>query len=568
MVTAKRLYLYGVLAVVLLPLLMGLSDLLGLVLDGLSDATGGGMLSGSHVAREDLSLAIALVAVGAPLWAIHFWLLQRTVRDSADIAEERSSPVRATYFFLVLVSTGIVAVVFSVETLSALMRAVLIGERLLDLGNSFANVLVFGSAWLIHLAWRARDLRTAPERTAGDWLTRLYLYGALFVLGLTALFSASETITSVLREAAGLRPVFETAGEWKEALAGLLAVVVVAAVMWLGHWALAARLTRAPDPMGSAHRESRTRVGYLLGVVLFCAATVLMMLSSSLRHAFAEMAGVWSPSGSSRVAEDVVGPILASVPFVTAWWWHARRAAAEARIYGGPDRHASVTRAGRLLVSLVGLGGLAVGVAWGIESALGLFDYWSSRDVVSASILRDGGTPAAASALVGLVMWLPAWVLLQRERAASEIVAARSTARRAYLLLVSGLSLLGVMGSLSWLLFQAIRTGLDAGRPQDTDWAIGVLLVATSILGYHLLKLRSDLAITKVVTEAQPAPEPAIVEDAAGGTVEALEIKGPSGADFEVLNADIRSRLPEGYTLRVLPGPAADDRSKAPDGLG
>ena len=77
MMTAKRLYLYGVLAVVLLPLLVGLSDLLRLALDGLSDATGAQLLSGSGLALADLSLAIALAAVGAPLWAIHSWLPQR-----------------------------------------------------------------------------------------------------------------------------------------------------------------------------------------------------------------------------------------------------------------------------------------------------------------------------------------------------------------------------------------------------------------------------------------------------------------------------------------------------------
>ncbi|MFV2063824.1 MAG: hypothetical protein ACC726_09985, partial [Chloroflexota bacterium] len=149
-----------------------------------------------------------------------------------------------------------------------------------------------------------------------------------------------------------------------------------------------------------------------------------------------------------------------------------------------------------------------------------------------------------------------------------------STARRAYLLLVSGLSVVGVMSSLSWLLFQAIRGGLDAGRPQDVDWPIGVLVVAAAILGYHLLVLRSDLALTKVVTEpgpveAQPAatpptpvPVPVIVQDATDRAIEALEISGPSGADFEALNAAIRSELPKGYTLRVLPRTGADHRAE------
>jgi hypothetical protein len=37
-----------------------------------------------------------------------------------------------------------------------------------------------------------------------------------------------------------------------------------------------------------------------------------------------------------------------------------------------------------------------------------------------------------------------------------------------------------------------------------------------------------------------------------GIAVETLELRGPAGADFEALNASIRSRLPEGYCLRVV----------------
>ena len=119
------------------------------------------------------------------------------------------------------------------------------------------------------------------------------------------------------------------------------------------------------------------------------------------------------------------------------------------------------------------------------------------------------------------------------------------------------------MGSGSWLLFQAIRGGLDAGGPQDVDWAIAVLAVTTTVLGYHLVQLRSDLALTRSTVEAQPVeaqraaaqpvPTPAVLQDATGRATEALGISGPSGADFEALIAAIRSQLPEGYTLRVLP---------------
>ena len=66
-----------------------------------------------------------------------------------------------------------------------------------------------------------------------------------------------------------------------------------------------------------------------------------------------------------------------------------------------------------------------------------------------------------------------------------------------------------------------------------------------------------DFASVKAI--AQNVKEPVIcalsraVEKDIIRAVEALEISGPSGADFDVLNANIRSQLPDGYTLRVLP---------------
>ena len=53
--------------------------------------------------------------------------------------------------------------------------------------------------------------------------------------------------------------------------------------------------------------------------------------------------------------------------------------------------------------------------------------------------------------------------------------------------------------------------------------------------------------------DAERTPGPVLVQDATGRAVEALEISGPSGADFDVFNAIIRSQLSDGYTLRVLP---------------
>lgn len=553
MITAKRLYLYGVLGAALVPLLLGLTDLLRLALRGVAGVVGPRDIIGAEMVREDLSWALALVVVALPIWLVHAWLVRRLTSgsSSSDANDERASAARATYFFLVLAATGIVAGLRLFDVTHEALGAVIADDRAWGVAGAMAGVIVVGSAWFLHVWWRSRDLRSAPARLAGDWLTRAYLYAALFILAGLAAFSIGALASVAAQELVAVRPAWEPEGWWQEAIVGPLAAALVASVAWLIHWAMSGRLLHAAAPLGQAHRESRTRTGYFLAVVMLSAAAVLIAVSMSLQHVFAEILGVWRPSEGSRLFEDVAGPLLMAVPFLAAWWWHLRRASAEALAVGGQAMWRSVRRSGRLVVAFVGLAGLSIGLAWELEALLGHLEFGSGGGLLASSILRDEATPALALALTGLVLWTPAWALSQRERAGNVVEAAISTARRAYLLLVSGLSVVALMGSLAFLVFGATRLLLDAGSMPDSAWPASILVVATVVLAYHLLLLRQDMRVAA-------SEEPAAVEtDSGERALETIEISAPAGADFKVLNAAIRTELPEGYRLRVVASPEA-----------
>jgi hypothetical protein len=382
MITAKRLYLYGVLGVALLPLLLGLGVLVQLFLAPLVELAGVHALPGSRLAREELSWALALVVVAGPIWALHAWLLIRTMRVSPVAeAEERASAARATYFFVVLAVTLAVAGWNLFEAMRDLCALVMVGEPPWELPASLAFVAVAGIAWLAHLWARAGDLRVVPDRTAHDWLTRLYLYGALLVILALGLVAAGNVLTTVTREALGLTPIWESADWWKTSLAGPLAGVIVATAGWVIHWLLATRLMGAAPPMGEAHRRSRARAGYFLAAVTLCATAVLVAGTFGLRHLFAASVGAWTSSEGSQLLADVGGPLVMVLPFLGAWWWHSHRAAIEAFDVGGPAHGRAVVRTGRYTVAFVGLAGAAVGVAWG------------SAPCSTSSISRHPGSP-------------------------------------------------------------------------------------------------------------------------------------------------------------------------------
>ena len=371
MVNAKRLYVYGVLGAALVLLLWGLTSILEWAGRALAAALGSRDVVGADVALDELSLAIALVVVALPIWLVHFWLAQQPLGRAPDVAaEERASPARATYFFLVLTIAGGMALLQLYDSVQDVLRLALTDERAWGLAGAVAGLIVFGAAWLGHLWWRRADLLAAPARTAGDWLTRAYLYSALFILAILLAFWIGSAAAVLLGELVDARAMWESWESWEVAFVGPAAGVVGAAFGWSAQWLIGQRLLRADPPLGPAHRASRTRTGYFLAVVLVCATAVLFLLSSSAGQVLAEWLGVWRSEVGSRWIEDVALPLTMVVPFVVVGWWHWRQAMREALAFGGQQRHENVRRSGLYGLAFVGLAGLSIGAAWTIQAML------------------------------------------------------------------------------------------------------------------------------------------------------------------------------------------------------
>lgn len=555
MITLRRIYLYTILAVLLAALLIGTSDLLEVLFEGLTETAPARASAYARETSEDLSLALALIIVATPLWALHAWLLRRSTHGDPEATRaERASGVRSTYFLVVLVVTLAIASVTLVGWLGiALGSSTMDGP--FEPSTALAYALTFGVAWALHAWWRMRDLRQAPDSTAGDWLTRVDLYVVLFVAGVVALLSLSDLITTAARFLIEGRPMTSTTGWFRDAMAGPLALTMVAATVWSIHWLGARRLCLAPDPMGSAHRSSRMRTAYFVGIALASSVAVLAMVSDSLRQVMLDLADVrWQNADPDRL-RVIGGPLLASLPFLAAWWWHLRRAGHEASDRGGDALHVAVTRIGRLVVALVGLTGLALGTAMTIGAVIDLASTYADAGVVSATILRRDLSGAASMAIVGLAIWLPSWIVVQRERARGGIQVASSTARRAYLGIVSGAAVVAAMISGAWVAYQAIRYLLDTGATEGTSLAFGFLVVALVGLAYHLFVLRADLRLVPAAHPAEvtvPRTPTGTQTAPIGHAVEELEVSGPPGADFASVNAALRERLPEGFELRIV----------------
>ena len=116
MQTVRRLYLYLMSGISLGVLLVGLIILLSTVFH--AAGLGLGERAGGEPDRQALSLAAALIVVGLLVWAVHWLLVERSLRpDNPRHDEERAAAERALYLTLVLAALLVFGVLAGIELL-------------------------------------------------------------------------------------------------------------------------------------------------------------------------------------------------------------------------------------------------------------------------------------------------------------------------------------------------------------------------------------------------------------------------------------------------------------------
>ena len=269
---ARRLYLYAVSSFSLLVLAIGLYNLVALVFGEVADALGSTFLGGgADVGREQVSLAIALVVVGAPLFAIHWMLVGRGWRGTgASGLEDRHSAIRAFHMALVATVALIFATGAAVQVIERAFGTVFgvdagFGSRISD---SLATVVVAIPIWWYHQRRRNLDIRLDRMTGAEAWITRFHRYAWTFAGLLVLTVGASQVLQAIASELVG-RPVFGDDGRlWLRQLAGSLAWIVAGAALFWFHAADARRAIRDSAVIGEDDRASALRAAYFGGVIL------------------------------------------------------------------------------------------------------------------------------------------------------------------------------------------------------------------------------------------------------------------------------------------------------------
>ena len=554
MQTVRRLYLYVMSGISLGVLLVGLIILLSTVLHAVG--LGPGIVGGGEPNREALSLAAALIVVGLLVWGVHWLLVERSLRpENPRRDEERGAAERALYLTVVLAALLVVGVLAGIELLERATTK-LFGFRAQnefgfgsDSGASLATVIVTGSAWLYHVAIRQRDLRAGPLTGAGAWMPRVYLYGATLA-GLIftsyntgTLLGAGVVATTgrVVDDGFGLSP------ERQAAIA--IAGIVGWGIVWLGHWGYATAITRGTGWRADSERAARLRVAFFVAAIGSMALATTILGFMALNGALTLVLGADGLEGTPDVVDAIARPLVSLIPWAAAWLLHRTWLFAEARAAEDPGRMATTDRLDASVVALIGLAALAAGLTGLLHL---LINAVFGIDPVGENANGELAFSVAAAG-IGAVLWLWNWSRLQARHANAPLDEASSPVRRAYLLIVVGVSVIIGLGSLAFVLYRLFAAILDVGFGDDPisefAGALALLLVAVVAAAYHALVLRDDQNLR--------AETPGDAAEAAGAAAaparRVLVLTGPTNADLDATVAAMRAALPSELSLEANP---------------
>lgn len=539
MQAVRRLYLYAMSGITLAVISYGLVLLLRVLLDGLFPDP---PYDGSSSSRQELSVAIATLGVGIPVWAVHWWLVQRGLRPGRPERDaERGSGARAVYITFVLLVSLVVWVTGGIQVLQwAAAAAMSVSSEYYyadPLGGATVGVVALG-VWLYHGLVRRRDLAAGPVEGTAASVPRLYLYG----VAIGALWAVLMTLETVLY---ALFPTYPSSADPNRApyLIGLTINGVAWALVWFGHWTYANRLVREEGWRGTEERVSRTRLIAFLVLIIASAGVTLTKVASAIGAAldpvlpappFADPAYLPDPTAA------IVTSLLTAIPWAIVWFAHTRALRREPAATD-PLRalhQARLTSHGVAAAALV-LGATGAGWLLGFIMDLVLGGGRASGPYSSSWELARW-LPAT---VVGLAAWWWFWRAVRARRRSDPVDEANSTIRRSFLFLTLGVALIATIAASALILYRLVGVllGAEIGGNVGSELStpLGALIAAAVVLGYHGLALRAD---QKLVTPDEPV--------ASGIPVErrALTLVGPP-ADLDAALAAARAALPAGVEI-------------------
>jgi len=520
----QRAYVYIVALVAVHMIVLGVANLLRVLAEIVLGAPSGGFTGLPFVFaefnrpadqyREQASLAIALLLVGAPAWWIHFRMAERAARA----VEERASALRSLYVHTVVFVTALLVFGYGQRTLRLVLQGTSFGPQpdspffpsleanwQARAAGAAAMALTAAVVLAFHLRVSRADRRAAPITGRAAELRHLALYSLVLIGFLFATFNTAQTLAELMRRAVDAlvplpgivdRPLPPTGRPFPQpsaddqlrfALLSTLPALVAGLALWLGTWIPLQRgLVSGPDTEVERRSPVRRLVIYL--IVSIATFAVLVAATLAISAVVRRLLGDPVVEQFTSLWHDLLTPASVLPVFAPMWLFHRRVVEAEAARETEVARAATLRRLYTYLISAISLAMAAFGLAGTIgvvgSQLFGLNEH-----------PHDETARYVALVLVGGAAWAFHW---RTARARLDDDERRSQQRRLYLYaaILGGVLGLLVFGSAG--LYRLLNATLGLSFTRDTwhdVWHFAVDSAVAGAVAYGSFRaLRADRA--------------------------------------------------------------------------
>jgi hypothetical protein len=470
--------------------------------------------------QQQLSLGIAMLVIGGPLW-FFFW---RNIQKYAEHKQaEIGSIIRKVVLNLILAITSLMSLFAAEDVLNWLMAGV---PGYHHAGGSLATLIVTAAIWFYH--WRVSEGEGHPLPAAST-LRRWYIYLASgwglvqMAIGVIQLVHAGSLSLPVWGES--LIPV----SFWTAGVRSSISWIILGGLFWIFHWFRMAR--------GDFDSILRQVYIYLLAII-GSSITGLAALVMGLYYSFVWVLG--SADSNSGYFQFLGWVIPAVVVAAAIWAYHQTLAEEEATRQ--QERRLSSKRVHLYIMSFLGLGTMIAGLIILLGVLLGLLINGISAPVV---IQPDWWQKQISLFLALLIAAIPIWWLYWNQviklSARGGVTEWRARSRRIYLYVIIGAAIITLAADLVNIFYQLLSAGLAGSIGinvlKNSKWSVQSLIVAAPLLIYHWQIARTDqrrgseiTAERKTVTVlASEQSQPIItrLEEKLGNGVHILQYIGP-----------------------------------------
>ena len=473
MSTVRRVFFYILTLITLGILTAGLINLLSLSFDTILARF---TLAQIGDVKQQLSLGIAMVIIGGPLWFLFWGTIQR---HAADVADELGSSLRAFFLNFVLIVSAFV----TIFTFSALLAWLMGGCRPDEFNpGSTAALLIFAVVWYYH--WRVSAGEGHTTQVAGT-VRRWYIY----ILSAAGLIWLSAGLVQLINTAFISLPIWEgvmvRGSFWNSGTRSTLAWILIGGLVWAFYWFYLAR--------ADSKSSLRQVYFYLLTILGGSIAGLTALTVTAYKILY------WFMGGDKDVVNyfQFLGWSVPTILIAACiWFYHLRMAEEEAATE--QEHQLSARRVHHYLMAFLGLGTLIAGLV----ILLGIPLDWVINSLNLESIVVEPGwwnnhlSLGMSMLIVSIPLWLYYWGQIIDMADRDGVVERRARSRRIYLYVIIGASVVMLAADLVNIVYQLLNgllsgnLGLEALR--NAKWSLQTVFIAVPVLMYHLRIARQD----------------------------------------------------------------------------